>query len=121
MNLHPGGNPQYRLLFLCNGGDIPRRPVAAGEEDQRHAGILQGLHPVTGVLRRALRAFDFSEHLVGKAHVLQQIRPHRAGEGQECQALAQRQQLFQGDPRAVRRMRFGATGEGQRGHSITAL
>ncbi|MOA15718.1 hypothetical protein D3C78_1358900 [compost metagenome] len=121
MNLHPGGDAQYRLLLPRDSGDIPRRPVATGEEDQRHAGILQSLHCMTGVLRRALRAFDFAEHLVAETHVLQQLRAHRAGEGQECQALAQRQQLLQGDPRTVRRMRFGAPGESQRGHPVAAL
>ncbi|MDT4844137.1 hypothetical protein FQZ97_780820 [compost metagenome] len=121
MDLHPGGNAQHRLALARRGADIPRRTVAASEENQRHAGLLQGLDRMTGILGAGLRPIELAQYPVRKAHLRQQVGPHGTGEGEELDTPDERQQALQGEARAHRRPGFGASGKRLCGDPIAAL
>ncbi|MOA05575.1 hypothetical protein D3C78_1251780 [compost metagenome] len=121
VDLHPGGNTQYRLPFAHRGADIPRRTIATSEEDQRGASLLQGLDRLARVGGTGTRPVEVAQYPMGKAHLRQQVGPHGAGEGQERDAPDERQQAFQGQSGARRRTGLGASGKGLGGNTVAAL
>jgi hypothetical protein len=104
-----------------HGANIPRRTVAAGEENQRNAGILQLFDRLAGIRRAAAPIMQLTEHPVTEAHLGQQIGAHRSGKGQKLQVVLQCAQALQRRARTYRRQRLAAQGQGLLGHTITAL